>query len=267
MGMPSAIYNVDEHPLKHGINLFLYGPPGCGKTPTVAGPKTLILDLDAGAESAAGTGSKIWTIDTWADLDEAYEYLRHEPHPFDTVVMDSISIGQDKLLEDIMNDLIENRGKKHRKPYLIDQGEYGENMNRLKQWVTRMKALPTHFVVTGHPFPWENPETGDEQLWPWIQGRNMPQTICGHFNIIAYMTVNAEGDRMMRVKPNPNYYARDRFAALGAGLKNPTMATIIRRVEEKVRSTTPKKTTTQARKATPVKKAAPAQRAATRKVK
>lgn len=249
MSKPSAIISPEKAFRLFGINIILVGDPGIGKTPIIAGgERTLILDLDAGSQSAVGSGADIWQITTWADMDEAYEYMRHEGHrEYKWVWMDSISIGQDTLLEDVMNDLIENRGKSHRKPWLIDQGEYGENFNRLKQWVAHMKAQPFNFGITAHPFQGEDPVTGDVKIWPWIQGRNMPQTIAGRMDVIGYLKLNKDNVLEMRTKETDDYYARDRFGALGAGMLNPSIPKIQAKIETKMRSVSPARTATTAR--------------------
>jgi hypothetical protein len=234
MGKPSAIRPAHESLTRYGINFLLYGDPGCGKTPLIAErPKTLIIDSDEGAESAAHTNAEVWPATTWPDMDEVYEYLRHEDHGYEWVWWDGVSIGQDALLEDTMRDLIDNRGKKHRVPYLIDVGEYGENMNRIKQWVRHMKSQPFNFGITAHPFYWST-DVGEEKMWPWIQGRNMPQTICGHMNVIGRMMVDKEGKNRVYFKETDVYYAKDRFGALGAGLINPSIAGIERKIKEKI---------------------------------
>lgn len=256
---PEAIKPAGAAMLSNGINMFLYANPGAGKTPLIAtGEKTLIIDSDEGSSSAAGTGVDVWErATTWAVLDEVYEYLRHTNHGYKNVWWDGISIGQDKLLEDIMIELIKpqsegGRGKSHRKTYLVDQGEYQENMMRIKQWVRHMIAQPFNFGITGFPFPSFDEATEETKLWPWVQGRRMPQTICSSFDIIAYGK-REDGKFKMYVEETEEYYARDRFGALGPGMINPTIPQIERRIKEKLGVSSKKPATT----AAPAKKAAP----------
>lgn len=252
MSRPSIIRPAGEDPLACGINIILTGPPGCGKTPLIAtGKNTLILDGDRGTASAAGTGADKWPITGWNDMDEAYEYLRHEKHPYEWIWLDSISLGQDVLLEDVMMDVIINRQKSHRKPYLIDKGEYGENMQRLKQWVRHMQAQSFNFGITAHPTPSLDESTDVMKLWPWIQGRNMPQTISASFDIIAFCMRDDEDNFMMYVRETSDYYARDRFGALGSGMKNPTIPKIEALIRAKL-GIAATKPTVAAKKAAPV---------------
>lgn len=228
MNKPSIIRPAGENPLSCGINIILTGNPGCGKTPLIAtSPKCLIIDSDEGSASAAGSGADVWPATTWNDMDCVYEFLRHEAHDYEWVWWDGVSMGQDKLLEDTMDDLITVRQKTHRKSYLIDKGEYGENMMRIKQWVRHMKAQPFNFGITAHPTPSLDESTDEMKLWPWIQGRNMPQSISAHFDIIAFCLRDLEDDKLkLYVKETDSYYARDRFNALGSGIINPTIPQI-----------------------------------------
>lgn len=256
---PKAIRPAGHDPLRRGINMFLYANPGAGKTPLIAsGDKTLIIDSDLGSASAAGTGADVWEdATTWEVLDEVYEFLRHTDHGYQWVWWDGVSLGQDRLLEDVMVELIKpvsqgGKGKSHRKTYLIDRGEYQENFMRIKQFVRHMQAQPFNFGITGFPAPSLDESSEVEKLWPWIQGRNMPQTVCSSFDIIAY-GVREDEKFKMYVKETDEYYARDRFGALGAGLVNPTIPQIERRIKEKlgVRTSVAKSAAPVAKKATP----------------
>lgn len=256
MSKPSII--VPANALRHGINLLVYADPGAGKTPLAASaPKTLILDADHGSESAAGTDAEVWQIDSWHDMDEAHEYLRHEEHDYRWVWLDGISVGQDRLLRGVMEELVER--SPHRKLWQADKGEYGQNMFRLKQWVMQMTSMPFNFGITSHPWRYEDPVTEDEKIMPWVQGKNMPETICGMMNVIGYMTVEEDGTKKLYTKPKGNYYARDKFGALGAGMVNPTIpkieAKIMERVKELSRKTTTRRPAARTRK-TAAKRAA-----------
>lgn len=275
MTKPSIIRPASERPIPYGINMLIYGDPGTGKTPLIANhPKTLILDADLGSESAAGTPADIWPVETWIDMDEAYDFLRHEDHGYEWIWFDGISVGQERLLTGIMEDLIRpqaqgGEGKAHRKLWQADKGEYGQNMFRLKQWVQHMCAQPFNFGITSHPWRFDDYVTGEEKIMPWVQGKNMPETICGMMNVIGLLQVDDEDDtaktRILRTLPHNNYYARDKFGALGAGLKNPTIERIDRLIHAKV-GAQPRKASSPAKKAAVKKAAVPTKKAAQRAV-
>jgi hypothetical protein len=264
--LPDEITDPSDDVARRGILMMLYAMPGTGKTPFIAGPGTLIIDSDEGTASAAGSGAKVWKATTWKEMDAVYEWLRHNPdHPFKRVWWDGVSLGQDKLLEDIMIDLIKptsegGRGKTHRKAYLVDQGEFQENFMRIKQWVRHMCALPVSFGITAHPALSFDSATDEEKLWPWVQGRNMPQTVSANFDIIAYARREKDESGVSKfklyVEESDEFYARDRFGALGRGLINPKIEDVEKRIYAKLgiaRKAGPVPATAVARKAAPPK--------------
>jgi hypothetical protein len=212
------------------INWLLYGDPGVGKTVLLGtSPKCLILEADDGSESAAIQGSKAekWKMNDWADMLEAYEYLRHEDHGYEWVWLDSCTLFQESGLDMIMEDLV--AGKPHRSIYLPDRGEYQENMRRLGMWVRNMKPLPFNFGITAHAMRVADDESETEMMWPLIQGKNMPQKLCGYMGLVTYMTVRktaAGKERILITDKTAKYYAKDRFDALGGRMLNPTVPKI-----------------------------------------
>lgn len=210
--------------------MLIYGDPGVGKT-VLAGTSPNCLFLESGvdgSESAAIQGSKAdkWKMNDWNDMTEAYEYLRHEKHGYEWVWLDSITLFQELGLDNIMEDLVAH--KPHRSVYLPDRGEYGENMRRMGMWVRNMKPLDFNFCIIAHAMHYE-PEEGIEQLWPAIQGRQMPQKICGYMGVVGYLTTrrkDGKDERQLLTNKTAKYYAKDRFDALGGRLVNPTIPMI-----------------------------------------
>lgn len=139
----------------------------------------------------------------------------------------------------------------HRKVYHPDKGEYGENMNRLKLFVRHMSALPINFGITSHPFEVEDTE-GNLQWMPFIQGKNMIHVVCSYMNVIGYLTLDERAGRTRRVlytTKHNNFYARDRFNALGGKVIEPTIPKIQEAIERKIKNNRPAKRTTTKKKA------------------
>lgn len=213
-----------------GINMLIYADNGVGKTPLIGtGDRTLILDADKGSSSAASFGNSQahkWLVNSWDDLEQAFEYLRHENHPYKWVWLDSVSTAQEIGLEDIMEGVVATRT--HRKVYHPDKGEYGENMNRLKLWTRHMAALPINFGITAHPILGQTTE-GDDVYMPFVQGKNMIHVVCSYMDVIGYLTiVESAGKRaqVLYTQRHNGFYGRDRFKALGGRMINPTIPKI-----------------------------------------
>lgn len=269
MARPQAIEPITEDDAF--LRVCIYGDNGIGKTPLIAGskPKCLIIDADGGTQSAVGSGADRWQVKDWNDMTEALDYMMAEGHRYyHWWWLDSITGMQTNGIAHIMADVV--AVKPHRKPYQIDQGEIGLNMNRIKDWFRLANSVPCNFGMTAHPVrytdEWE--EEPEVKLWPYVQGRNMPQTIMGYMNVIGYMTRRnlQSGDvaPVLYVGGLPNVTTRDRFAALPERIIRPSMIKIEEAIANKIKTTAPKpsrpmgaaKSTNAAIKKLPAKKVA-----------
>lgn len=218
------------------INFMLYGPPGVGKTTLLGGGgKTLIVrpPTDHVDSIREGSSAQEWIVETWDDMTEVEEFLRHNPREFTWVWVDSISLLQDHLLDDVFRKM--NAHKPHRiESALIDQGEYGNNFTRIKSWVRSVVGIPGfNFGMTAHPMDVFNPSTGEVKAGPWVQGKNMSFTICGYMNAVAYMESVKQGDdyrRVLRFAETEDYVAKDQkiFNFPNFRLSDPTMAKLMK---------------------------------------
>lgn len=256
----------------------IMGNPGSGKTPLISTwPKTLILDGDRGLASAVVQGSlaEYWTMEDWNDMIEAYDYLRHEGcKEYDFVWLDSMTLFQERGLDDIMRTLVES--KSHRKVFLPDRGEYGENFNRLSLWMRDMLKIPMHMGYTAHVGGVVDERTGDTVYMPWVQGKNMAQKISSYMNIVALLEreeVEGELTNVLYLRQDAdhmNYLLRDRYGLFEDGyVVEPTMPKIMTAFQAVVSRHTPARPVAAkaaAKKAAaPVKKAVPKKAAAVTK--
>lgn len=199
------------------IKMLIYSKPGQGKT-VLAGssPKCLILEADRGTASAKRLGSKAekWRLEDWNDLEEALSYLRNGGTAnFDWVWLDSITLFQERGMDQIMDDLVAE--KSHRKVYLPDKGEYGQNMNRLGRRMRELVNLPVNVGITAHEFHFEDPDTGEVTIMPYVQGKNMPQKICAYVDQVGRMELKTskEGKEypVVDFRGSNDFYSKDRF--------------------------------------------------------
>lgn len=213
------------------LRLLVYGRPGQGKT-VLAGtsPRCLILEADRGTESAAIRGSKAekWVLDDWNDLSEAISYLRHGgTTDYDWVWLDSITLFQERGLDHIMEDLV--AAKPHRQVWAPDKGEYGQNMNRLSKAIRQLKDLPVNLGITAHEFHWLDPNTDEEILMPYVQGKGMPEKICSYMGIVGRMELKEKDGTEYTVldcRATQKFYAKDRTGKIGRMVK-PTVPKIM----------------------------------------
>jgi hypothetical protein len=226
--MTLHIEDVDQ---SRKIFPLIYGDPSVGKTTLIGSGgrdlKTLIVRPPTDhVDAIVGSGVKQTVVKDWEEIWEVLEYLRHEGHEWDWVWLDSISLMQDFGLDDVYTNTLDKKGpegslaRKAREQFGPDQGEYRVNMWRLEQWIRHtIGAAQFNFGVTAHPF-WYEPKDEDIEpyLMPWIQGRNMPNKICGMMNMVGYYQLRereVKGEkkmtRVLHTTKTPTWYAKSQF--------------------------------------------------------
>lgn len=231
---PTMIRRVGEGSDKY-IRMLVDGEPGSGKT-CLAGtsPKCLIADADRGTEVLDIRGLRkpeIAQISDWTQMLEIIEYLRNSPGEYDWFWIDSLSGFQDLGLDDIMRSLV--REKAHRKVYLPDKGEYGQNMNRLGLLLRELRELPINWGVTTHLVREEDFDDGKIKYMPWIQGRSMPERVCSYVGVVGrtekFNKDNVEQVRFTTRSENGKFYTKDRFGI--GSILDPSIPKIMRKIE------------------------------------
>lgn len=224
MARPKAIEPLKRK--KKHVNMLLYGEPGSGKS-VFAGTSPnvlLLLNSDDEGSSAArwrrgfNTGScDQWVVDDYDDATQAYEYVRHEGvKEYDWVWLDNVSLFQEQLMDQIMEDLIARNSTRNR--FIPDKPQYLENQQRLSLLVRDFSKLPIHFGITAHVMEVEDDE-GELQMLPDVQGGQgkISRKLCGYCNIVGYMKVTKEG-REIRTNKAKGRIAKDRFHAFDGKL-------------------------------------------------
>ncbi len=235
MAKPDAIQPVGR---VKKVSMLIHGHSGTGKTRLIGtgGKGTLIVKPPIEhTDSIRSPGAEQWEVTDWDDMWEVHDYLRQGGHQnHDIVCLDSISLFQDSGLDDIFQHAVDR--KPSRKEYDLDKGEYGINMARLGRWVRHMVGMPGFdFIVTGHSFAYDDL---DGRLWPYIQGKRMPEKICGYMNVVGYLEVK-QGKRVMRFGETGDYFAKDQFDAFGKGrMVEPTLPKLMQTIKAARGSTT-----------------------------
>lgn len=227
-------------PLGTGTGKFwkvlIYGEPGTFKS-TLMGtaPNCLFIEADKGDATPARRGSTAekWEVRDWDDIYECLSWLKlGGAQHYEWIVLDSISLFQNLGLKQIMEDLVAE--KPNRKVWQVDKGEYGQNMNRLMNWLREFVELPNvNLAVVAH-IGQDTDHEGEYRYMPQIQGKDMPGKVCALFDIVGWMStrvVDGEEKARLCTKKEGKYYAKDRSGAIGA-LVDPTIPKIMRRIEK-----------------------------------
>ena len=235
MTQPSDIGPVSRS--KHA-RIGLYADPGVGKTRFIGTSPGKVLIIRPPTdhtdsmlpEDRARVQERV--VSDWDGMHETLDYLRAEGDQWDWVWLDSISLMQDHLLDDIWETTI--REKPHRARYGLDKQEYGINFLRLGLWMRHVVGPDNfNFGFTAHAaelLPSEDPEQ-EKKLMPWIQGKNMSPKFCGYMNVVAFMetaTIGGKaGRRVLRLNTTDRYFAKDQFDMTPDGrIVDPTMVKV-----------------------------------------
>lgn len=226
---PLQIEDMQDSNTGDWFRWLFYSDPGVGKTVLISqgGPDTLIADADLGTSSAkaAGSTAKRLSIRDWDDMNALYEHIAYEKHGLRWVWLDGVSLFQERGLGQIMEDLVAE--KPHRKLWQADKGEIGQNMSRISTWVRTMCDLPINFGITAHTFRYED-KYGNLVYMPWVQGKMMPEKVCGWMNMVGHYYKEVKGDdvkRILLVETDGEHYAKNRYQ-FPARILNPTLASL-----------------------------------------
>lgn len=229
-----------EDPSLSTINICVYSHPGVGKTVLAgtADERMLIMDSDKGTESASAKGSKAKrtpAIDH-SQMAAIYDYLANDKHSFTWVWWDSLTLFQNRaLIDDIMPNAVAQSPRQEE--FVPSQREYLINMNHIMRWVRLFVDLPINFGISCHVLISEESD-GETLYMPAVQGKGMPSHVTGYMNVVGYYAKREEkGDskkevRKLLVQPSGKFYAKDRFAALGKILTDPTLPQIEKLVRQ-----------------------------------
>lgn len=230
-----------------------HGDTGCGRTTLIgtAGKdyKTIIMRPPTDhTDAIIGSGCHEMIVRDWEEIWEGLEYMKHDGKEWDIFAIDSISLLQDIGLDDVYVGMLDTKGpegsagRKHREKFGPDKGEYRVNMWRLEQFIRYMVgAADFHIIITAHSF-WKTDDEGNEKLWPWIQGKNMPSKIAGMMNFVTYMEVKEREirgekreSRILHTNASSQYIAKCQFKTSPGGpsvfpdgrIVNPTIPQIM----------------------------------------
>lgn len=256
--MPPRIQPVGESEHVCWLN---FSDPGAGKTSLIGTLgkeyKTLIMrpPIDH-ADPIIGSGVQEMIVKDWEEIFDGLEYMRHDGHEWDWFWIDSISLLQDIGLDDVYANAIDAKGGRQgaRAKYGPDRGEYRVNMWRLEQFIRYIVGTGGfNLGITAHAFWFQDPEEGNSQLMPWIQGKAMPQKISGMMNMVSYMEVRkreirgeTRESRVLHFNKTERFYAKCQFKIDGkpafedGGVVNPTAPEILEAIgREKTKKTAP----------------------------
>jgi hypothetical protein len=229
------------------VNLAIHGWWGAGKSwfaDTAPGPR-LVLDAEGGVgdtpsnkipwnpqteDLPANIGpddSVVVDVTSWADLDLVMQLIASGNHPFNSVVMDSLTEIQKQLKERL------SAGPEA----VFDQQSWGKLLNSMEYLIRKLRDQTRRtakrrinvVIITG---------TDEEMIPkpPMFQG-GLRKSYAGFFDIVGYLTTtrNADGEigRTLQLQPDGVAVAKCRLHNVAVAhpngqMPNPTVGEILR---------------------------------------
>lgn len=115
------------------LTCMFYGKPDTGKTTLAASfPKPLLLDIrERGFKSVRKVkGLKMLSISSWQELNDVYQFLRKDDHPYETVIWDTTNNAQQLAVEDTIGSV--KKGKSAGDWGTVSQQQWGEIATKVK---------------------------------------------------------------------------------------------------------------------------------------
>jgi hypothetical protein len=218
------------------LKVLLYGRNGQGKTRIAAtGPKPLIIDInEKGTKSVRNyKGAKVLQVAEWEDITHAYWYLKEGNHPYETVVLDTVTAMQHMCMRHVLGEA-EDRDP-NREPSMPDRRAWGKLSELLKPIFLDYRNLPMHviFIAQERTLSEEDEVTVEHvpDLSPGSRGvaTGAVDIIGRVFQREVRVASKKKGKEVKKwqtrllVGPHDEYTTKDRTGALGRIMNDPTV--------------------------------------------
>ncbi len=194
-------------PTSHKIKALIYGDSGTGKTSFGAtAPNVIFASAEAGLLSVWNKRIPYVEIKTLKDLHDLYFYLVKGGHPYETVVIDSISE---------INDLIKSQLEAKRGRALQIQ-DWGEIAKQIEDVLRKFRSLDMHVIMIAQ----ESIARDDQKIikyTPSLNGKTATK-IAYFMDIVGHIEVTPTGEHLINTQPSPKYLTKDRTGKLGNGI-------------------------------------------------
>ena len=216
---------TDKEAASNGVKVLVYSESGTGKTTLCAtAPSPIILSAESGLLALADFQIPVIKINTFADLNEAYQWIANDPRAkqFQTVCLDSITeIGEIVLANAKIN------AKDPRQAY-------GDMIEKLTKIIKQFRDLSGKNVYMSAKME----RAKDELLGGMLYSPSMPGQKLGPalpylfdevFNLRIMQTQAGVKYRALVTEPDSQYVAKDRSGKLDP-VEPPDLAKVFNKI-------------------------------------
>lgn len=222
------------------LRVLLYGRNKQGKTRTAAmAPNPLIVDVnERGTRSVRNyKGAKVFRVNKWEDITWVYWMLREGDHPYETVIIDTVTAMQVLCMRHVLGTQ-EDRDP-NREVSMPDRRSWGKLGELMKPIFLDFRNLPMHVVFVAQERVYEDEDSMTTEhvpdLSPSVRG-----VLTGAVDIIgrvyqAQVRVASKSKKKeekkwetrMLVGPHEEYITGDRTGVLGRIVRQPSVNKMI----------------------------------------
>jgi hypothetical protein len=226
------------------LRLLIHGDPGQGKTflcgTAADDPRThpvLFVDTEGGTLTIREKDVQVVRVTSYRDIVRLVTYLRKGNHKYKSIVIDSLTEMQKLIMADILR---ENQisGSRSHDPDMPEQRDWGKNAERVRKVVRAFRDLPkVHVIFTCLSQEVKDEQTGHVTIKPSLPGK-LRDEVPGFIDVVGWLhtakVTEQAGDkktqrlvRQIMFQPEGRIIAKDRSAALGTIMVDPTIPKIL----------------------------------------
>ncbi|MBT9132677.1 MAG: hypothetical protein DDT33_01205 [Firmicutes bacterium] len=222
------------------VKALIYGDSGVGKTWIAATAPNPLLVLSEWAVSRLtlerlrqdlGIDPDVIYIESEEQCLEAYAYARAHAHKYDTLVLDSITDINDRIMREVLNEARAVPRKDGRPPHdedILEQGDWNKVLRRTSYILQLYRDFPGHTVVTAVA------TIEDMRIVPMIYPKSLRKMIISQFNLAGYLSAEAKQNkpstRMLQTDMVVSCVAKSPGGFIPAVVESPDMGKIIQQI-------------------------------------
>ena len=220
--------------VSNGVKILVYSSAGMGKTLLCAtAPTPIIISAESGLLSLNPKNQQkilgqvvdipVITITTYQELQEAYLFIKNDPHAqkFQTICIDSITEVAETILANAKLEFKDARQA------------YGVLIENTVKLIKDFRDLPgKHVYMSAKQAKFKDETTGGMLFGPSMPGNALPQQIPYLFDEVFNLNIAKSEQReyrYLRTQPDLQYDAKDRSGALDA-IEQPNLSNIINKI-------------------------------------
>jgi len=214
-----------------GIGILIFGQTGVGKTTLLSTVPGMGIVIDVPQIEGGDLVLKPWedrievrSISRWGELDEIYQFLLKEHHPYKWVAVDTMTA----LMELATRRTVRER-EINADPHILSQPEWQKITGYMGDVIFRFRNLPIHSVFLAQEKRRQDTgRTGPDVTPAVLQKLLQPQIVCGR--LFTDMTDQGILEYKLRIGTHPNYETKCRaLPSLHVPniIRNPNLDTLV----------------------------------------